>query len=167
MTGRTRTALRLTGAAGVLAVAVGAGCGSGDDGRFDESVAAVREAVATQDRTYAMQALDDIALRALAARDDGAIDGEQLAELVTLIDSSRALVDRLIAAEGPPATDPPPPDPPPAPGAADAHDDREHDDRDEPEDRDDRDEPEDRDDRDDEGKGRARGKGKGHGGRDD
>ena len=74
-----------------------AGCGSDDgDGAFDASVAEVRAAVADGDADRATDALDGLALHALAAHEDGTIDDDELSEVAELIESSKSLVDDIV-----------------------------------------------------------------------
>lgn len=145
-------------AGAVLAVSatLGFGCGS-DDGRFDASVAEVRTAVDDGDRTAAMQALEDLALEALAARENGDIDDEELSEVARLIESSQALVGQLTprapsASVAPPSTEATTTTSPPAPAPAQQDADNDEDDG--------------KDDGKDDGEGKGdkgRGKGKGNG----
>ena len=85
-----------------------AGCGGGaSDGRFDATVAEVRAAVDAGDHDRASGALDALALEAVAAEQDGAIDDAELAEVTQLVASSRQLVDELVdeGAETAPTTE--------------------------------------------------------------
>lgn len=83
----------------VLVAMFAAGCGADDDsGRFDDAVAQVRAAVDAGDREAATNGLDVVAFQALAAHDEGAIDGEELAEVAELIESSRLLVADIVPA---------------------------------------------------------------------
>ena len=83
----------------VLLAMFAAGCGADDDsGRFDDAVAQVRAAVDAGDREAATNGLDVVAFQALAAHDEGAIDGEELAEVAELIESSRLLVADIVPA---------------------------------------------------------------------
>lgn len=116
-----------TAGAAALAATLGLACGGGDDGRFDAEVAEIRSAVDDGDRTAALQALDDLVLKALAARDEGALSDEDLAEVAALVDSSRALVTQTTPKPGPPpttastttTTTPPPPPEDDEPGKRD------------------------------------------------
>jgi hypothetical protein len=64
--------------------------------RFDEAVAEVRAAVADGDGERATNALDGLALHALAAHEDGTIDDDELSEVAELIESSKALVGQVV-----------------------------------------------------------------------
>ncbi len=85
-----------TAAAAVLIATIVAGCGDGTDGRFDARVDQARTAIDAGDRAGALEALDGLALEGLAAHDDGAITDDELAELASLIDSVRSLVDEVV-----------------------------------------------------------------------
>lgn len=123
---RSRRAARaLAGVA--LAVAVSA-CGSGEEvGRFDDDVDAVRAAIDAGDRTAVDQALDTLALDALAAEEDGTIDGAELDEVAQLIASVRATAAELVPAEAPTETTTTT-EPPPSTSAVDVDDEEEDDD---------------------------------------
>lgn len=114
----TRSRVLVRAGALVLAVAVGTACG-GDDGRFDDHVAQVRAAIDAGDHAAAEKALDDLAIAALVAHEEGAIDDAEVEEVASLIESSQALLGEVVAkppettAETAPATDAPTTEPPP------------------------------------------------------
>lgn len=86
--------------AGALALLAAVGIGCGDDvGRFDQHVADVRAAVDDGDHEQATRVLEDLALAAFAAHEDGAIDDAELEEITGLIDSSRHQLDQLVPPE--------------------------------------------------------------------
>ena len=94
---RPRRTVRALAASGFVILAA---CGSGEEaGRFDDDVQAVRAAVDAGDRTAVDQALDTLALDALAANEDGTIDGAELDEVAQLIASVRATAAQLVPAE--------------------------------------------------------------------
>ena len=79
-----------------LVVALSA-CGSGEEaGRFDDDVQAVRRAIDAGDATAVDQALDTLALDALAAQEDGTIDAAELDEVAQLVASVRATAAELV-----------------------------------------------------------------------
>lgn len=84
------------GGAVVLTASIVMGCGGSDEGAFDAEVADVRSAVESGDHQAATEALDALAMRALAARDQGTISEAELGELSQLIESSRALLDQIV-----------------------------------------------------------------------
>lgn len=93
-----RRAMRALAGAGVV-FALSA-CGSGEEaGRFDDDVRAVRTAIDAGDRTAVDQALDTLALDALAANEDGIIDATELDEVAQLIASVRAHVAEIVPPE--------------------------------------------------------------------
>lgn len=94
MTRAAVVAVALLGSA-VLAGTL-AGCGSGGDGRFDDEVSAVRDAVEAGDGAAADQALQALAVDALAARGEGVIDEAELQEVAELIEASRAELAQLV-----------------------------------------------------------------------
>lgn len=111
MTHRRRWA---RGGVAVLAAVLVAGCGDGGGGAFDAEIAEVRAAVESGDHEAADDALDALAMRSLAARDDGTISEAELAELSELIESSRALLDQVVptsttSTTSTTTTEPPPP----------------------------------------------------------
>ncbi|HEU5085639.1 MAG TPA: hypothetical protein VFU14_20025 [Acidimicrobiales bacterium] len=83
--------LRIAGIA--VTVLVATACGGDDIGIFDEQVAEVRDAVEGGDRDAALAAIDDLAVFALAAHEEGEVDDTELQELAALIDHARAQVD--------------------------------------------------------------------------
>lgn len=86
--------------AGVGFVVVLAACGSGEEaGRFDDDVRAVRAAIDAGDLTAVDQALDTLALDALAANEDGTIDAAELDEVAQLIASVRATAEQVVPGE--------------------------------------------------------------------
>ena len=92
-----RRAGSLVGA--VLLAVVLAGCGGGDEeGRFDDEVSQVRAAVEAGDRDRALEALDVLALDALAAHEEGELDEAELREVAELIDAAEQNVDQLTSA---------------------------------------------------------------------
>jgi hypothetical protein len=126
---RSRRAVRAL--AGVALVVVISACGSGDEaGRFDDDVRAVRAAIDAGDRTAIDQALDTLALDALAAEEDGTIDGAELDEVAQLIASVRATAAELVPAEQAEETTTTEPPPTTAPVAVDEADDDDDDDDD-------------------------------------
>lgn len=81
-----------------LVVALSA-CGSGEEaGRFDDDVQAVRRAIDAGDATAVDQALDTLALDALAAQEDGTIDAAELDEVAQLVAAVRATAAELVPA---------------------------------------------------------------------
>lgn len=84
------------GVAAVLTAIVVTGCGGTDEGAFDAEVADVRSAIEAGDHQAANDALDTLAMHALAAHDEGNVSEAELAELSQLIESSRALLDQVV-----------------------------------------------------------------------
>lgn len=84
----TRRAAALAAAALALAA-----CGGGGGGRFDDQADAVRTAVASGDRSSALAALDEIALKGLEAHAAGDLTDGEVAELGQLVEQGRGLVD--------------------------------------------------------------------------
>jgi hypothetical protein len=114
--------------AGVGLVVALAACGSGEEaGRFDDDVRAVRAAIDAGDRTAVDQALDTLALDALAANEDGIIDAAELDEVAQLIASVRATSAELVPAEEAEETTTTTTEPPPTTAPV-VHDDDEDDD---------------------------------------
>lgn len=128
----------------VVAVLLAAGlvatsCGTDDDSRFAARTDAIRAAVAAGDAESARAELDRLGLEGLAARQDGELDDDELAELTGLIATAREQIDALVRPEEVPTTQAPAttaapttqaPTPPPAP-QAEEDDHREEEDGDE------------------------------------
>lgn len=93
---RRRAALVIALAGALVAPACG---GDETSGTFDDAVAEVRDAVEDGDAERATSALDGLALQALAAHDEGAIDDDEVSEIAELIASSKALVGEVVSAE--------------------------------------------------------------------
>ena len=80
----------------VLLAVTAAGCGGGDEeGRFDDEVSEVRAAVEAGDRERALEALDVLALDALAAHEEGELEEAELQEVAELIDAAEQNVAEL------------------------------------------------------------------------
>ena len=96
---RHTTPRRAASLAGAVLLAVTAtGCGGGDEeGRFDDEVSEVRAAVEAGDRDRALEALDVLALDALAAHEEGELDEAELQEVAELIGAAQQNVDQLTA----------------------------------------------------------------------
>lgn len=86
----TARAARIAGVA--LTVLVATACGGDDVGIFDEQVGEVRAAVEAGDRDAALTAIDDLAVLALGAHEEGAIDDAELQEVAALVDHARSQV---------------------------------------------------------------------------
>lgn len=99
-TRRFRLGLGAIALTGVLVAA----CGADDVGRFDAQVAEVRSAVVDGDQAAALIALDDLALTALAAHNDGELSDAEITEVTELVQSTRVLVAQLTPAPEPPPT---------------------------------------------------------------
>lgn len=139
-----RRRLWVRGGAAVLTASVVIGCGGSDEGAFDAEVAEVRSAVESADHEAANEALDALAMRALAARDEGTVSEAELGELSQLIESSRALVDQVVPPPSTTTTTEPPP--PPSTEADDKDEDKDDDDKDDDDDEKDKGKGRDKDD---------------------
>ncbi|MGK2930809.1 MAG: hypothetical protein ACSLFO_14685 [Acidimicrobiales bacterium] len=120
----SRTRTLVVACALALTATVGVACGDGG-GEFDDSVAQVRAAVASGDQAGADRALEELAIAALVAHQEGTLTDAELAEVADLIESSRAHLGEVITTptaapvDTSPATEPTPAEPPPAPPAVD------------------------------------------------
>lgn len=112
---------RRSAAALVVAAALAlSACGGDGESRFAARTDAVRSAVAAGDAETARAELDQLAVDAFTARDEGDIDDQELSELAALIATAEAQVDALLGAEeAPTTTAAPPPEPEPEPAPAD------------------------------------------------
>lgn len=105
-------------AASALAVGTLGLVACGDDGgRFDDQVAEVRTAIDAGDHAGAEAALENLAVAALGAHQAGELSDDEVAEIASLIESSRALLGEVVppattttasTTTAPPTTTPPP-----------------------------------------------------------
>ncbi len=93
-----RLLLRVLAVFGVVLLV--ASCGGEERSRIDAAVDDARQAIDDGDRAAAERALDAIALEALAARNAGTLDDDEVAQIADLVESSKTLLDDVV----PPST---------------------------------------------------------------